>query len=129
MLARYRIIRGKRPPSDPLPTGVRQDTRYRTQHCLRPTEAMVTEYLADPTDEARREFQSRYLAELERRFDEDPTPFSKLAELALGEDVFLGCNCPTKKNPSVWHCHTVLSLQFMKRKFPKLDVVMPEGGH
>ena len=62
----------------------------------------------------------------EARIREDPAPFRALADLARTEDVHLGCNCPTKKNPNVHHCHTVVALQFMKREFPTLAVVFPK---
>lgn len=125
MLTRYTIIRGKRSPSDPLPDGVRQDTRRHTRHCLRPERAMVDRYLADPTNTAWEEFRQQYLALLDARFASDPEPFRALADLAAAQDVYLGCNCPTRTNPSVWHCHTVLALQFMKSRFPSLYIVLP----
>lgn len=120
------IVRGKRPVSDPLPEGVRQDIRWRSRHCLRPPEALVKAYLADPTETAWRRFERQYLAVLERRFAEDPAPFQELAKRAARQDVHLGCSCPTQKNRNVRHCHTVLALAFMKEKFPQLDVVFPE---
>ena len=49
MLARYKMYRGNRPPEDPLPAGIRQDTRKHTRHCLRPTEQLVAKFLAAPT--------------------------------------------------------------------------------
>ena len=52
MLARYKIYRGKRPPNDPLPEGIRQDARWRTRHPLRPSEERVKRYLVDPSEEA-----------------------------------------------------------------------------
>ena len=125
MLGRYTMYRGRRPPSDPLPEGIRQDTRKHTRHCLRPDEAMVRRYLAAPSAGKWREFEAQYLAFLEKRFREDPHPFAELARLASETDVYLGCNCPTKKNPDVHHCHTVLALRFMKRKFRRLEVVFP----
>jgi len=125
MLARYKIIRGKRPPSDPQPQGIRQDTRWKTRHPLRPAEDMVTAYLAAPGEKAWRELRRAYLALLAQRFRQDRTPFDDLARLARETDVFLGCNCPTKKNPRVDRCHTVLALQFMKRKYPRLRVELP----
>ncbi len=126
MLFRYKIIRGKRPSGDPRPKGHVQDTRKHTRHCLRPTAEMVEQFLASPTSRAWSAFKTRYLALLEARFREDPEPFRALADLARNEDVHLGCNCPTKKNPNVHHCHTVVALQFMKRKFSTLEVVLPK---
>lgn len=129
MLARYRIHRGKRPPDDPLPEGVRQDTRRHTKHPLRPSRDMVEEYLAEPTESAWRRFEQEYLALLEERFASDRGPFDHLADLARKQDVFLGCSCPTKKNPRVDHCHTYPALQFMMRKYPDLDVRLPLLPH
>ncbi len=90
MLARYRMYRGKRPPWDPLPNGIRQDTRYRTKHPLRPAPEMVEQYLASPNENAWRKFRKAYLALLEERFRRDRTPFERLAGLATENDVFLG---------------------------------------
>ncbi len=125
MLARYRMQRFRRKDSDPLPAGIRQDTRWRTRHPLRPTREMVETYLSAPSESAWARLKRAYLAELEKRFREDRTPFDKLAELATNNDVFLGCNCPTVKNPDVRRCHTLLALQFMKRKYRKLRVEFP----
>jgi len=126
MLARYKIYRGKRPPSDPRPAGVRQDTRWRTKHPLRPGREIVAEYLACPTDETWQGYSTKYVALLEERFRQDPAPFDRLAALAMKTEVFLGCSCPTKINPTVDRCHTVLALQFMKEKYPRLEVSFPE---
>ena len=127
MLSRYTMcLYGRRPPEvGPLPEGIRQDTRYRTKHPLRPTEEIVTTYLADPTDEAWRIFKAKYLAIVQERFEEDRGPFDRLAELATENDVYLGCNCPTKKNPVRGRCHTYLALEFMTRKYPRLQVEIP----
>ncbi len=125
MLARYKIYRGKRPADDPLPNGIRQDTRKHTSHCLRPPEAIVTAYLAAPSSAAWEKFAATYLRALEDRFANDSSPFDQLAEIAMREKVFLGCSCPTAKNPNVNHCHTVLALRFMREHYPKLDIVFP----
>ena len=125
MLARYQIVRGKRPPGNPLPNGLRIDTRKHTQHVLRPDEAAVTELLEDPTAAAFAVFAKRYRATLEERFADDREPFDALAEAAREQDVYLGCNCPTQKQPDPKRCHTALALAFMKRKYPKLKVVLP----
>jgi uncharacterized protein YeaO (DUF488 family) len=125
MLSRYIIYRRRPAHAGPLPNGIRKDTRYRTKHILRPTEDIVEAYLADPTDTAWRRFKSEYLAVLEQRFREDRTMFDDLAKLATDKDVFLGCNCPTQKNPVPGHCHTYLALGFMKKKYRKLKVVIP----
>ena len=92
MLSRYTMYRRRPADAGPLPNGIRQDTRYRTSHILRPSEDIVQAYLADPSDAAWRTFQREYLALLEKRFREDRTPFDELADLAVGNDVFLGCN-------------------------------------
>jgi uncharacterized protein YeaO (DUF488 family) len=125
MLARYTMYRGKRPPGVELPRGVRQDTRKHTRHCLRPPAEAVMEYLADPTPEAWSKFEAEYLKCLAARYKADRAPFDELAELASREDVFLGCSCPTKKNPNVNHCHTVPALRFMQRHYPQLEVEFP----
>jgi hypothetical protein len=63
-------------------------------------------------------------------FRSDLTPttlhFDELVALATENDVYLGCNCPTKKNPIVGRCHTYLALEFMQKKFPRLKIVVPE---
>jgi len=125
VLTRYKMYRGKRPPSDLLPSGIRQDTRWRTKHPLRPAEQIVTEYLATPSETAWCSFRTAYLALLEQRFREDRTEFDELVRLARDKDVFLGCSCPTRKNPRVDRCHTYLALQFIKRKYPTLRVELP----
>ena len=124
MLARYTMKRGK--PSGGLPHGVRQDTRRHTRHCLRPTAEMVDLYLRDPTDRAWAQFETEYRSVVERRFSDDRSPFDEVAELAMLQDVYLGCSCPTKKNPNVWHCHTVLALRFMQEHYSRLKLVFPE---
>jgi hypothetical protein len=125
MLARYRIIRGKRPPGDRLPEGTRIDVRKHRDHALSPRGASVEAFLEDPTEEAARRFAAGYSALLEQRFAECRAPFDELAEAARGGDVYIGCNCPTRKNPDISRCHTVLALRFMKRKYPTLRVVLP----
>jgi hypothetical protein len=125
MLSRYRIVRGRRPPDDPLPEGHRIDTRKHTRHCLRPTAELVQTYLADPTDRAWAAYAREYRAILAARFRADRAPFDRLAELATRADVFLGCNCPTARNPDVRHCHTWLALEFMQRRYPKVKVLFP----
>jgi len=125
MLSRYTIYRRRPANAGPLPKGIRQDTRYRTKHVLRPGEDIVEAYLADPTDKAWQRFKRAYLALLEQRFGENCQPFDELAGLAADNDVFLGCNCPTQKNPVPGRCHTYLALEFMKKKYPELNVVIP----
>jgi len=126
MLSRYKIVRGRAAKTDPPPEGRREDTRKHTRHPLRPTPAMVESLLADPaSDEVWRRFRDAYLAQLSRRYAADPTPFDDLAERARHEAVYLGCNCPTRKQPDVSRCHTVLALEFMRRTYPDLEVVFP----
>ncbi len=124
-LHRYRIVRGARPADDPLPVGVRQDTRKHTQHVLRPEAKSVFRYLAAPSEENWVVFREAYLKLLDERFAEDRGPFDELAGLAGREQVHIGCNCPTKQNPRVDRCHTVLALGFMQERFPRLEVVFP----
>jgi hypothetical protein len=81
--------------------------------------------LAGPTDPVWRAFSKKYLALLKQRFEEDRKPFDELAQLATDNDVFLGCNCPTKGNPVHGRCHTYLALEFMKERYPGLGVVIP----
>ena len=90
MLARYRIHRGKRPPDDPLPGGVRQDTRKHTRHVLRPEPNEVARYLADPSDAAWERFARAYRALLARRRGEFAQDFDDLAGLARQGDLWLG---------------------------------------
>lgn len=125
MLARYRIVRGKRPPGDPLPDGVRIDTRAHRRHALSPEPRAVKALLAEQSEAQFRAFARSYEALLERRFADDRAPFDALARAALSADVYLGCNCPTRRNPDVRRCHTVLALRFMHRKYPKLRVQLP----
>ena len=127
MLARYKIFRGRRPADEPLPNGVRMDTRKHTRHCLRPTTEIVTAYLAQPTTAAWKKFKAEYQRLLAARFDEDRTPFDHLAELAAENDVYIGCSCPTVKNPNVNHCHTMIALQFMEQHYDELEVTYPRG--
>jgi hypothetical protein len=125
MLARYQIVRGKRDPDDPLPDGKRIDTRKHTRHFLRPESEQVSALLADLNERSYREFKHTYNELLAARFKQDRAPFDALAEQAEHEDVYLGCSCPSRANPDVRRCHTVLALQFMKKKYPKLRVVLP----
>ena len=126
MLARYQIVRGKRPPDDPLPSGRRIDTRKHTQHCLRPEAAQVEALFDDLSAANFTRFAEAYRATLEARFARDRAPFDALARAAQHEDVYLGCSCPTQKNPDVQRCHTVLALRFMRKHYPKLEVILPK---
>jgi hypothetical protein len=126
MLARYQIVRGKRPPDNPLPDGVRIDIRKHTRHVLRADAKSVAAFLANPVDAEFEKFTRQYHATLEKRFRENRAPFDELAETAKGADVYLGCNCPTKTNPDVRHCHTTAALHFMKKKYPSLRVRLPK---
>ena len=124
-LARYRIVRGKRAADEPLPEGVRQDTRKHTRHCCRPEAEQVAAFLSAPDDGAWERFAEAYRALLEARFGEDPSAFEAIAAAAQDEPVWLGCNCPTKKNPDVQRCHTWLALSFFAERFPDLEVNFP----
>ncbi len=86
---------------------------------------MVERYLQSPTEQEWQRYASDYLALLECRYCEDRDQFDRMAALATENDVFLGCSCPTKKNPDIRHCHTVLALGFMKTKYPGLEVRFP----
>jgi hypothetical protein len=125
-LQRYQIVRGKRPPDNPLPDGLRIDTRKHTQHVLRPEAKWVEILLADPSPATHARFAAAYNELLEARFAADRTPFDELAAAAKAGDVFIGCNCPTQKTP-LSRCHTLLALRFMKAKYPGLRVALPRG--
>jgi hypothetical protein len=126
MLARYQMRRGKRPIDDPLPDGVRVDVRKHTAHVLAPEVKMVDALLTDPADPARvARFRAAYLALLARRHDRDREPFDELARQARSRDVYIGCSCPTRRQPDVQRCHTVLALEFMAGRYPELDVRRP----
>lgn len=129
MLGRYRIVRGVRPADDPLPEGVRQDTRKHTRHILRPDAEQVARLLARPSEAAFQQFRAAYLRLLEQRFRKDRQPFDALSELARHSDVFLGCNCPTRQQPDVRHCHTYLALGFFHERYPDLSVRFPPVRH
>ena len=125
MLGRYRIVRGVRPADDPLPSGVRQDTRKHTRHVLRPDAEAVERYLARPDDEAWERFAADYRATLEARMRAQGLNFDVVADLAREGDLWLGCSCPTAANPDVRRCHTFLALEFMAERYPDLQVVWP----
>jgi len=126
MLARYRIVRGARAADDPLPDGVRQDTRKHTQHVLRPTAELVEGLLEDASDAAFSRFAEAYRSLLVQRFSSERARFDELAELGRTHDVYLGCNCPTARQPDVGRCHTVLALAFLRERYPGLDVRLPD---
>ncbi len=121
MLGRYTMLRGKRPDVE----GVRMDTRKHTRHCLRPSVDMVIKYLSGDSGYSFEDFRDDYLRLISVRFAQDRSPFDLLAKRAGTEDVFLGCSCPTKNNPDVNHCHTVLALKFMHEHYPDLEVRFP----
>jgi len=125
VLSRYTRYRGRAANANPLPDGMRRDTRRHTKHILRPTYELVDAYVVKPTDAAWGRFRRGYLALLEARFQKDRAPFDELAEQATSANVFLGCSCPTKKNPIHGRCHTFLALEFMKKKYPGLTVIIP----
>lgn len=123
MLARYQMKRGV--PASELPVGIRQDTRKHTRHVLRPPSELVTTYLADPSDAHFETFRMGYLKAVRARHKADAQPFDQLANLARRESVFLGCSCPTAKNPDVRRCHTWMVLELMADLYPGIDVRFP----
>jgi hypothetical protein len=125
MIGRYRIVRGVRPVEDPLPTGQRQDTRKHTRHILRPSAELVARFLQQPSESGFATFRAGYLHLLEERFRRDRKPFDTLCALASSCDVFLGCNCPTAKQPDVRRCHTYLALCFLAERYPELELRWP----
>ena len=86
---------------------------------------LITYYLEDATDSGWQEFAAAYRALIARRFTEDRKPFDELASRARETDVWLGCSCPTVKNPDVRRCHTFLALEFLRERYPDLDIVWP----
>jgi hypothetical protein len=83
---------------------------------------MVEEYLRDPSDSGWHKFAEDYGELVESRFAEDRKPFDELAQLGLNDNVFLGCSCPTKKNPDSQRCHTALALDFMLDKYRDMEI-------
>ena len=127
MLGRYRIVRGKRAPDDPLPEGVRIDVRKHTRHVLAPKPDMVEALLKDPSDAVRlKALATAYRSLLAERFASDRSPFDQLAATAGDASVYIGCSCPTANQPDVLRCHTVLALRFMAKHYRKLDVRIPK---
>jgi uncharacterized protein YeaO (DUF488 family) len=125
VIGRYRIVRGARPVEDPLPEGLRQDTRKHTRHILRPSAELVARFLRQPSEQGFAAFRAGYLRLLEQRFQSDRAAFDALRDQARSNDVFLGCNCPTAKQPHVRHCHTYLALGFLAEHYPELKVRWP----
>jgi hypothetical protein len=125
MLARYQIVRGKRSPDRPLPRGKRVDTRKHTRHFLRPDAAGVALFLGGVDDASYARFARAYEATLAERFATERASFDALAEQAQTGDVYLGCSCPSRVNPDVQRCHTVLALRFMQTHYPELKVLLP----
>jgi hypothetical protein len=89
---------------------------------------MVFRYLAEPSDAAWTIFKKAYLELLADRYVDRRAEFDAFASGADRENIYIGCNCPTKANPTVGRCHTVLALKFMKKKYPKLNVVLPDSA-
>lgn len=125
MLTRYKIYRGKRPEDDPKPDGICKDIRKHVKHVLAPTRPMVEAYFKDPSDKSWTSLKKDYLELLNNRFKGQKDKFDELAKLATENDVFIGCNCPTQKNPDINRCHTVLALEFMKERYPDLMIEFP----
>ena len=126
MLAGYQIKRGASLTDLPreVREGARIDTRKHTKHCLRPRADMAARFQGNVSDATWEEFADAYRELVEHRFSEDRSPFDELAERARTETVFIGCSCPTAKDPDVRHCHTFLALGFMKSKYPDLEVAL-----
>ncbi len=103
------------------------DTRKHTKHVLRPTPELVEAFLGRTDDDtAWRAFAKAYRALLDARYRTERAAFDALAARARNESVYLGCNCPTAKNPDVRRCHTTLALAFMKERYADLDVQLPQ---
>ena len=126
MISRYKIYRGKRPAQDPLPDGIRQDTRKHTSHVLAPETKMVFRALADSTAAGWARFEKAYVELLESRYKSNRDAFAELVKLSESNDVYIGCNCPTQAQPDVMRCHTVVALRFLRKKFRGLDVRLPD---
>ena len=125
-LRRYQMRRGLAlaDMAPALREGERQDTRKHTKHPLRPEADAVAAALEGRIDWDA--FADRYSAAVRARRADDPAPYDALAELARERDVFLGCSCPTRKQPDVHRCHTVLALRLMAEWYPDLDVRLPD---
>ena len=82
-------------------------------------------YLGDISDAAWAHSEVAYLESLEQRYADNPSPFEKLAAMAMEKDVFIGCSYPTQKNPNPMHCHTVPALRFISSKFPDIEIQLP----
>ena len=92
MLARYQIVRGKRPPGNPLPEGRRIDTRKHTHHCLRPEAAAVEAFIRDPSA---------------RRFTRFRRPRSSIFIFSASPRLTnaVACNFPASQHsPGLWCC-------------------------
>lgn len=124
MITRYTIVRGA--PASSLPVGIRQDTRKHTRHVLRPSADLVDSVLgANASESAWQAYPARYRAILEERWRTERAAFDRLAQMARFHDVYLGCNCPTAKQPDVSRCHTMHALAFLAERYPDLDVRLP----
>ncbi len=121
MLSRKKILYRHK-----IPTNV-VNTTWAVKHFLSPSKEMVDKYIGSPSVEAWEEYKKLYLDLIKIRFSNNPLPFERLAKQAIDEDVYLGCYCPTKINPDVYKCHTILALKFMEQHYPDLDVVFPEA--
>jgi hypothetical protein len=89
---------------------------------LRPTPELVEGLLDNPGPQSFEAFERGYLELLERRFQEERPRFDALAELSRHQDVYIGCNCPTARQPDVSRCHTTLALGFFRQHYPDLEV-------
>jgi hypothetical protein len=120
MLGRFQLKRGV---AYPKAKGAQfKDTRKHTSHVLAPPTPLVKAYFQSPTLEAWQKFQTGYLQALRERFRKTPERFEELRELATSGDYYLGCNCPTTKNPFPCRCHTIVAIEFLKELYPDLEV-------
>ncbi|MBK7092877.1 MAG: hypothetical protein IPH59_14355 [bacterium] len=129
MLARYQIPPRfhKIPPGDPALKGTRLDTRKNHNYVFCPTPEMVEAYFNDMTPKGWKLFTKNYRRLLQERFETRREEFDKWATVAAESDLFLGCSCPTERNPNLEQCHTWLALEFMQKKYPKLKIEFPRS--
>jgi len=102
MLSRYTIYRRRPAGAGPLPDGIRQDTRYRTSHILRPKEDIVEAYLADPTDAAWRTFKRRYLALLSGAIPRGPHAVRRACRPCDGQRCVSRVQLSDPEEPHPW---------------------------
>lgn len=120
MLGRFQI---KRKVAFPRASGsVFKDSRKHTSHVFAPAKELVISYLRNPTLESWQTFQREYIRILRERLLSMPEKFEGIHRHAESGNYYIGCNCPTRTNPFLCRCHTVLALEFMKETYPDLEV-------